>query len=85
MLDPLAFKAVNYGIAGLLVWAALVLSVASLKIETVYGRPVNGLFSVVLIIAALCILIVLLTAYVQLRRPVSILLRWEKAAFTAKE
>jgi hypothetical protein len=67
VLDPLAFKAVSYGLAGILALAGLVLSVVSLRIEIIYGKPVHGLLPVTLMIASLCFLIVLLTAYVQLQ------------------
>jgi hypothetical protein len=85
VLDPLAFKALSYGLAGLLALAAIVLSVVSLRIEIIYGKPVHGLFPVVLMISALCVFIVLVTAYVELQRPVSTLLRWERAAFTSRK
>jgi hypothetical protein len=85
VLDPLALQAVSYALAGLLALAGLILSAISLKGEIVSGKPLNGLFPVVLIIAALCVLISLATAFLQIQRPVSILLRWERAAVTTKE
>jgi hypothetical protein len=71
MLDIVTAKALTYGLAGLLALAALVLSLISLRIEITYGKPAN-LFPVVLIISALCLLSVLVTAYLQVQAPVSI-------------
>jgi hypothetical protein len=59
VLDPLAFNALNYALAVLLALAALVLSLISLRIEIIYGKPFNGLFPTVLIIGAFCLLSVL--------------------------
>ena len=62
MFDPLAFKGLSYGLAGLLALAGLALSVVSLRIEIIYGKPLYRLFPVVLTIAALYVLIVVVTA-----------------------
>jgi membrane protease YdiL (CAAX protease family) len=85
VLDPLAFKAVSYGLILLIALVVLVLSLVSFRKEFISDKPVHGLFPLVLIIAGLCVLISLATAYVQFQRPVSILLRWERAALTSKE
>ena len=78
MLDPLAFKAVSYGLILLLVLIALSLSVVSLRKEFISDIRLHGLFlPLVLIIAGLCGLISALTACVEFQRPVSVLLRWE--------
>ena len=85
MLDPLAFRAVSYGLILFLALVALLLSLVSLKKEYVSGRSLDGLFLLVLVIAGLCGMIAVLTVVVDAHRPVSALLNWERAAVTAKE
>jgi hypothetical protein len=81
--DPLAFKALSYGAVGLLALTVLILSVVWLRIEIISGKPLSGFLPVLLIIAALCALISLLTAYVQFQQATSTMLHWERAAFTS--
>ncbi len=83
MPDPLAFKALSYGAVGLLALTLLILSVVWLRIEIISGKPLSGFLPVLLIIAALCALISLLTAYVQFQQATSTMLHWERAAFTS--
>jgi hypothetical protein len=77
VLDPLAFKAVSYGLILLLVLIALPLFLVSLRKEFISDIRLHGLFPRVLIIAGLCGLISALTACVEFQRPLSVLLRWE--------
>jgi hypothetical protein len=81
--DPLAFKALSYGAVGLLALTLLILSVVWLRIEIISDKPLSGFLPVLLIIAALCALISLLTAYVQFQQATSTMLHWERAAFTS--
>ena len=85
MADVLAFKALGYALIGLLAFTVLILSIVSLRREIIFGTPPNGFSPVIIIIAALCALIALAIAYVQLQRPVSTLLRWERASFSPKK
>ena len=85
MLDPLAFRAVSYGLILFLALVALLLSLVSLKKEYVSGKSLDGLFLLILVIAGLCGLISVLTTYVDVQRPLSGLLKWERAAVTSKE
>jgi hypothetical protein len=85
MLDPLVFKAVSYGFILLPALTALFLSLLSLKREYVSGKSLDGLFVLVLTIAGLCGLISVLTGYVDVKRPLSVLLKWERAAFSVTE
>jgi hypothetical protein len=71
MLDILISKALTYGRVTLLSLAALLLFVISRRIESTCGKPAI-FFPVVLIISAFCLLIVLLTAYLQIQPTVSI-------------
>jgi hypothetical protein len=74
--DPLAFKALSYGAVGLLALTVLILSVVWLRIEIISGKPLSGFLPVLLIIAVLCALISLLTAYVQFQQATSTMLHW---------
>jgi hypothetical protein len=85
MAGALAFKALSYGLVGLLALTVLILSIVSLRREIISGKPPNGFSPVILIIAALCAFIVLLTAYIQLQRTTSTMLRRETAAITSTE
>jgi prepilin signal peptidase PulO-like enzyme (type II secretory pathway) len=67
MLDPLAFKAVSYDLILLLALTGLVLSFVSLRKEFTSDRPLHGLFPLILIIAGLCGVISVLTAYIDFR------------------
>jgi hypothetical protein len=71
MPDVLAFKALGYALIGLLAFTILILSIVSLRSEIIFGTPPNGFSPVIIIITALCVVIALVTAYVQLQRPVS--------------
>jgi hypothetical protein len=82
MADALVFQALSYGVVGLLALAALVVSVVSLRKETISEQPLHGLISVLLLLAALCASIALFAAYIHFLQVSSILLRWETAAFT---
>ena len=84
MPDPLAFKALSFGLVGLLALTVLILSVVWLRIEIISGKPLSGFLPVLLIIAALCALISLLAAYVQFQQATSTMLHWERAAFISK-
>ena len=42
MPDPLAFKALSYGLVGLLPLSVLILSVVWLRIEIISGKPLSG-------------------------------------------
>jgi hypothetical protein len=81
--DPLAFRALSYGLVGLWALTVLILSVVWLRIEIISGKPLSGFVPVLLIIAALSALISLLTAYVQFQQATSTMLHWERAAFTS--
>ena len=52
-------KALSYGIIGLLWITLLVLSLVSIRKERRYDEPLRGLFSLTLIVCALCAFIVL--------------------------
>jgi hypothetical protein len=52
--DPLAFKALSYGLTGLLATAVLSLWVISLRREIIAGKSSNGLLPAVVVVAALC-------------------------------
>ena len=84
MLDPLEFKGVSYVLIQLLAFTALILSVISLRKELISEKPAHGFFSFILVIGVFCLLISLFSTYVQVQRPVSTLLKWERAAFTSK-
>ena len=62
--DPLAFKALSYGLTGLLASAVLVLWVVSLREEIIAGKSLIGLLPCVVVVVALCAFIGLLNAYV---------------------
>jgi uncharacterized membrane protein len=85
MLDPPAFKAVSYGLILLLAFAGLLLSLVSLRKEIFSDKPVYGLVPFILVIAGLCGLISVLTTFLDAQRPVSVLLKWERAAVAYKE
>jgi hypothetical protein len=78
MLDPLVFKGVSYAFIGLLAFTGLALSVVSLRKELIYGKPVHGVFPVVLVLASLCFLISIATAYVPIE------INSKRAALTSK-
>jgi hypothetical protein len=80
MPDVLAFKALGYALIGLLALTVLILSVVSLRIEIISGKPLNSFLLVVVIVATLCAFITLLTGYVQLQRAISPVLRWERVS-----
>ena len=80
MPDVLAFKALGYALIGSLALTVLILSVVSLRIEIISGKPLNSFLLVVVIIATLCAFIALLTGYVQLQRAISPVLRWERVS-----
>jgi hypothetical protein len=84
MPDALTFKAVSYGLIGILALAGLILSFASLRREIISGKPPKGLSPVIVIIAALCAFIALLTAYIHSSGRLPIMLRWERAAVTSQ-
>jgi hypothetical protein len=81
--DPVVFRGVRYGLIGVLALTGLILSVVSLKREFLSQKPLYD-FIVVVLIVGLCGLVSALTAYVQFQRPVSILLKWERAALVFK-
>jgi hypothetical protein len=67
MLDPLAFKAVSYGLILLLAFTGLMLFLVSLRKEFTSDRPLRGLFPFALYVTAISLLASLATAYVQLQ------------------
>jgi hypothetical protein len=84
MPDALAFKALSYGLIGILALAGLILSFVSLRREIICGKPPSRFSPVILIIAALCAFIALLTAYIHSSERLQIMLRWERAAVTSQ-
>jgi hypothetical protein len=85
MLDPLAFKAVSYGLILVLAFAGLLLSLVSLRKEYLSDRPLGRLFLLLVVIAGLRGMISMLTVVVDVQRPVSALLKWDRAAVTTTE
>jgi hypothetical protein len=85
MPDVLAFKAVGYALIGFLALTVLILTVVSLRTEIISGKPLNSFVPVVIIIATLCAFIALFTAYLELQRANSLLLRWERVSIIGKE
>jgi hypothetical protein len=83
MASALDFKALGYALIGILALTVLILSVVSLRREIISGTPPNGFSPVIIIIAALCALIALLTAYVQFQRASSTMLRLETAEISS--
>ena len=66
-----AFKALSYGLVGLLAIRVLALSLISLRRDIHSGRPLTGLVRFALVIAVFCLLVTLYTAYVRLKRATS--------------
>ena len=67
MDSELTFKAINYGVIGLLLVTALVLSLISMWKESRSDAPVKGLIGLTLAVIALSALISLCMAYVKVR------------------
>jgi hypothetical protein len=84
VLDPFLFKTLSLLLLGILALAA-VLSVISVRKESISDRPLHGCFSVVLFLVALCAFVSLISAYAQFQRPVSFQLKWKIAAIAARE
>jgi hypothetical protein len=80
VLDPVLFKGVSYLFAGFSALTGLVLSVISLKKELVPDKPAHGAFSLALILAALCTLILLFATYVPVEQVNS-----QRAALSSKK
>ena len=83
--DPLAFKALSYGLIGLLASAVLVLWAVSLKGEIIAGKSLDGSLPAVVVVAALCAFIGLLSAYVQFHQATSILLQSGTAGINSQQ
>ena len=66
MPPALAFKALSYGLIGLLASAVVVLWVVSLRREIIAGKSLDGLLPAVVVVASLCAFIALLTAYIEI-------------------
>jgi hypothetical protein len=61
-----AFKALSYGVVGLLAFRVLALSLISLRRDIRSGRPLTGLVRFALVIAVFSVLVTLYTAYIRL-------------------
>jgi hypothetical protein len=59
----LAFKALGYGLSGILLLAMLIVTFVSIHKEARSDEPIGGLFPLALIIIAVCTLLALCTAY----------------------
>jgi hypothetical protein len=66
-----AFKALSYGLVGLLALKIIALSLISLRTDIHSGRPLTGLIRFALVIAVFCVLAALYTAYVRLPMSIS--------------
>jgi heme/copper-type cytochrome/quinol oxidase subunit 2 len=70
----LTFKALTYGVIGLVLLAAFALSLVSMRKEADHDEPLRGLFSLTLIIITVCAIIAICSSYqsatsVQKRAP----------------
>jgi hypothetical protein len=81
--DPVVFKGVSYGLIGVLALTGLILSLVSLKKELRSKKPLYDCIVVVLIVG-LSGLVFAFATYVQFQRPVSALVKWERAALVFK-
>ena len=59
----LTFKAISYGLLGLLLVTALILSLVSIRKQSHYDEPLHGLFLVTLIVIGLCAFIAICSVY----------------------
>jgi len=59
----LAFRALGYGLSGLLLLTMLVLTLVSMRKEARTDEPLEGVFTVTLLILSLCAFIALWSAY----------------------
>jgi uncharacterized membrane protein (DUF106 family) len=66
-----AFKALSYGLVGLLAIRVLALSLIALRRDIHTGRPLTGMVRFALVIAVFCVLVTLYTAYVRFKRVTS--------------
>jgi len=66
-----AFKALSYGLVGLLAIRVLALSLISLRRDIHSGRPLTGLVRFALVIAVFSVLVTLYTAYARFKRATS--------------
>jgi len=66
-----AFKALSYGLAGLLAIRVLAMSLISLRRDIRSGRPLTGLVRFALVVAVFCVLAALYTAYIRLPMSIS--------------
>jgi len=76
-----AFKALSYGLVGLVAIKVLALSLISLRRDIHSGRPLTGLVRFALVVAVFCVLVTLYTAYVRFKRVTSTA-RLDRIAFT---
>lgn len=67
MESELAFKTINYGILGILLLIAFILSVISIRKESRSDSPLRALMGLTLAVIALCAMISLCMAYVNAR------------------
>ena len=65
------FKALSYGLVGLLAFRVLALSLTSLRKDIHSGRPLTGLVRFALVIAVFSVLVTLYTAYIRLPMSIS--------------
>ena len=63
MQPDLTFRALGYGIIGLLLIMMLVLALVSMRREERWGEPLPGLFWLTLVVLGLCAFVALSSAY----------------------
>ena len=63
MEPELAFRALGYAIAGVLLFAMLVITMISLRKEAHTDRSIDGLFTLTLIVLSICAFVALCAAY----------------------
>lgn len=81
----LFFKALSYGLIGLLAITFLALCLISLAKEAHAGEPASGIFPFAVVIAVLCVLLALFTGYVRINRTASITLWLDRIAIATGE
>lgn len=67
----LAFKALSYGLIGLLAITFFTLCIISVANEAHAGEALRGILAFALVIAGLCVLVGLFSAYFRIHRTVS--------------
>lgn len=81
----LAFKALSYGLIGLLAITLLALCLISVAKEAHAGEPFRGILPFASVIAGFCVLVALSSAYVRIHRTLSITLWLDRIAITIGE